>query len=452
MESQALYTKFRTRLENGDWKLGQRIPSIRQVVNAEGASHHTVVKLYERLVAEGFIDAQQGRGYFVTRSGNDTASSSMTMPFSGSIEMSSDPLFRLLQAHPDAVKLGCGWLPTSWRDTDILTRSIRRTARLERRSLVEYGDIQGYRPLRLQLCQHLHNKIRLHVSPMQILTTLGATQALDLVTRLLVKPGDVVLVDEPGNGNLIKLITMAGGQVIGVPRGLEGPDVSALASLAKQYRIKAFYCNSAFHNPTGGCLSARVAFEILRLAIEHDFMIVEDDVYGDFASGAHQSFAELDGLERVIYIGSFSKSLSASLRIGYLACNLNLIGALVELKLLTSVAVPGFCERFVNTIMTDGSYLKHMHSIQRKLMVQQEVTQQALQELGWTFDIEPVGGMFLWVRHPSLDDLTSFIQRLAARNVLLMPGSSFSVTRPLDDCLRINVSHFSPELVPLFRV
>lgn len=450
MDHQALYNRFRTRLENGDWKLGQRIPSIRHVVRTEGASHHTVVKLYERLVAEGFIEAQQGRGYFVTRSGHD--SSSGALAFASSFEMSSDPLFRLLQSNPDAVKLGCGWLPTTWRDTDILTRSIRRTARLERRSLVEYGDIQGYRPLRLQLCQHLSSKIRLDVSPIQVLTTLGATQALDLVTRLLVKPGDVVLVDEPGNGNLIKLIALAGGRVLGVPRGLDGPDVDALARLAKQHRIRAFYCNSTFHNPTGGCVSARVAFEILRLAIEHDFTIVEDDVYGDFAAGAHQSFAELDGLDRVIYIGSFSKSLSASLRIGYLACNLNLIASLVELKLLTSVAVPGFCERFVNTIMTDGSYLKHMHSIQRKLMVQQEVTQQALRDLGWQFEIEPAGGMFLWVHHPSLDDLAPFIQELAGRNVLLMPGSSFSVTNGSENRLRVNVSHFSPELVPLFRV
>ena len=102
--------------------------------------------------------------------------------------------------------------------------------------------------------------------------------------------------------------------------------------------------------------------------------------------------------------------------------------------------------------MTDGSYLKHMHSIQRKLMVQQEVTQQALRDLGWRFEIEPVGGMFLWVRHPLMDDLNPFIQRLADRNVLLMPGSSFSVTRGSDECLRVNVSHFSPELVPLFRV
>ena len=450
MDAQAFYDVFKSRLERGDWKLGQRLPSIRQLVKSEGLSHHSVVKTYERLTAEGIIEAQQGRGYFVTRSGN-AASPESKQPMS-SAPMSNDPLFRLLQSDQDAIKLGCGWLPTHWRDTELLARSIRRTARLERHSLVEYGDIQGHRPLRLQLCQHLKNRIRLDVSPMQVLTALGATQALDLVTRLLVKPDDVVLVDEPGNGNLIKLISLAGGKVIGVPRGPDGPDAGAIARLASEHRITAFYCNSTFHNPTGGSLSARVAFDILQLAHEHDFVIVEDDVYGDFAPGVHQSFAELDGLDRVIYIGSFSKSLSASLRIGYLACNLNLIAPLIELKLLTAVAVPGFCERFVNTILTDGSYLKHMSSIQRKLMVQQEETQQALGRLGWQFDIQPTGGMFLWAYHPSLDDLTPLIQRLSKRNVLLMPGSSFSASEDASGYIRINVSHFAPEHADLFRV
>lgn len=451
MDTQAFYRTFKARLECGDWKLGQRVPSIRHVVQSQGISYHCVVKAYERLVAEGYIEAQQGRGYFVCRSGSGGASVEGT-PLPSSVELSSDPLFRLLQSNPDAIKLGCGWLPTGWRDTEILARSIRRTARLERRSLVEYGDIQGYRPLRLQLCQHLKTRIRLEAAPMQVLTTLGATQALDLVTRLLVEPGDVVLVDEPGNGNLIKLIALAGGRVIGVPRGPDGPDAAEVARLARQHRIRAFYCNSTFHNPTGGSLSSRAAFDILRLAAEHDFLIVEDDVYGDFVPGVHQSFAELDGLDRVIYIGSFSKSLSASLRIGYLACNLNLIAPLLELKLLTAVAVPGFCERFVNTILTDGSYLKHMHGIQRKLMAQQEETQQALYRLGWRFDIEPAGGMFLWLHHPELDDLAPLIQRLARRDVLLMPGASFSVSRNAAHCLRINVSHFAPEHAVLFRV
>lgn len=451
MGSVVLYNKIKSRLVNGDWKPGQRLPSVRYLVKNEGISHHFVLQVYDRLYAEGYIEAQQGRGYFVTRT-DDSPTSNLDYQIAQDFELSMGPLFRILQGDIHDLKLGCGWLPVSWRDTDNLARSIRRTARTEHRALVEYGDIQGYRPLREKLCHLLNNKIGIDISPVQLITTLGATQALDLITRLLIKPGDIVLVDEPGNGNLIRLIDMMGGKVIGVPRGPNGPDTKEIKSIVEKHNIKAFYCNSTFHNPTGGNLSARVAFDVLRIAIEHDFMIVEDDVYGDFATGEHQSFAELDGLDRVIYIGSFSKSLSSSLRIGYLACSVNFIAPLLEMKLLTSVAVPGFCEHFVNQILSDGSYLKHMFNIRRNLQEKQGIAQKKLSELGWKFNIKPSGGMFLWIYHPVLTDTSGFIEKLSKQNVLLMPGSSFSVDQKETCYLRINVSHFTIENASFFDV
>ncbi|MCQ4318924.1 PLP-dependent aminotransferase family protein [Pseudomonas stutzeri] len=216
-------------------------------------------------------------------------------------------------------------------------------------------------------------------------------------------------------------------------------------------RLKnTFFCNSTYHNPTGGNLSPRNAFSVLRLAVEHGFLIIEDDVYGDFSPANRQTFAELDSLDQVIYIGSFSKLLSASLRVGYIACAAELIEPLTRLKLLTSVAVPGFCERFVNTVLVDGTYLRHMKSVQQQLMTHQKRAQKALTQQGWRFDIVPDGGMFLWVRHPDMADLTSFIARLAKRDVLLMPGSAFAVERDQSDHTRINVAHFSPDMARLF--
>ncbi|MDO4682892.1 MAG: PLP-dependent aminotransferase family protein [Lautropia sp.] len=306
--------------------------------------------------------------------------------------------------------------------------------------LVEYGDIQGYFPLRKQLSSHLFKSAQMEVSPNQILTSLGATQALDLALRLLVKPGDHVLVDEPCNGNLIKLVRVHGGVPVGLPRSGEGPDIEVLDALLSRCKIKAFFCNTTYHNPTGGGLSPRGAFGVLKRAIEHDFVIVEDDVYGDFYPGVRQTFAQLDGFDRVLYVGSFSKSLSASLRIGYIISPPGLVDSLVELKMLTSVAVPGFCERFVNTILSDGTYLKHSHAIQRQLMTQQKLAQSILRKYGWCFDIEPDGGMFLWVRHPALNDLGNFIASLERKRVSLLPGSAFSISRDFRDRTRINVS------------
>lgn len=461
MNSETFYQHMREQLLSGTWSVGQRLPSIRHQVSDSGGSHHGVVSAYDRLAAEGLIEAQQGRGYFVSApAGGDAGTarradtlsdlSARTMTDAAPPMSPSDPMFALLQGRPEAIKLSGGWLPTEWRNTELLARAIRRKARLEQRSLVEYGDVQGYRPLRQQLSRHLQRKTRASVPPSQIITTLGATQALDLVVRLLIRPGDVVLVDEPGNGNLNRLIALGGGEVIGVPRTPTGPDTALVAELVSRRRVRALICNSTFHNPTGGSLSARNAFDLLRLAIAHDFLIIEDDVYGDFSSGDHQSFAELDDLDHVIYIGSFSKSLSSSLRIGYIACCAEMIEPLLQLKLLTSVSVPSFCERFVNTILTDGSYLRHMRRVQRDLMTRQVSTRKALEAHGWTFDIVPEGGMFLWARHPAIADMDAFIRRLAEQNVLLLPGSVFTVGNRREDALRLNVAHFSPGLAPLF--
>jgi len=444
MTSNAFEDALRQRLRDGEWAVGQRLPSIRRLVAAERVSYHGVVSAMNRLVAEGILTAYPGRGYFV---------SGLPRPSSGRTDaqqLPDEPLFKLLQGGPHYVKLGCGWLPPGWRDTDLLAKAIRRTARLEQSSLADYGDISGYLPLRNQLALHMRRQTRIDVPPGQFITTLGATQALDLVARLLVQPGDHVFVDEPGNGNLIKLIQLLGGHVLGIRRTAEGPDITEMQRHLARHRVKAFFCNSTLHNPTGGNISPRNAFQVLRLAVEHDLRVVEDDVYGDFCPGVHQTLAELDGLDRVVYIGSFSKCLSASLRVGYIACSPEWIEPLARLKLLTCVAVPAFCERFVNTILADGTYAGHMKQIQQKLIAQQTLAQKTLGRHGWRFDVTPAGGMFLWAHHPELADLGAFRHYLEQRDILLMPGSAFAVTRDYRRHARINCTHFTPALEACF--
>lgn len=446
MSSDAFYLVLKQRLKDAEWPAGQRLPSIRKLVSTTGASYHSVVTACARLVSEGVLEASPGRGYYVA--GRVEKAVIAREPDS----MAGEPLFKLLQAGPDYTKLGCGWLPPAWRDTDLLAKAIRRTARLEQSSLAEYGEISGYLPLRKQLSLHLQRRTRIDVAPSQIITTLGATQGMDLVARLLVQPGDHVFVDEPGNGNLIKLIQLAGGHVVGIRRTESGPDIAEMQSHLATHRVKAFFCNSTFHNPTGGNITAHNAFQVLRLAVEHDFHVVEDDVYGDFSPGVRQTFAELDDLQRVIYIGSFSKCLSASLRVGYIACAQALIEPLTRLKLFTCVAVPAFCERFVNTILVDGTYAGHIKQIQHKLVTQQALTQRALRNRGWQFEFAPQGGMFLWAHHPDLADLGELIDTLARQKILLMPGTAFSVTRDYRRYARINCTHFTPAVEAYFKM
>ena len=246
----------------------------------------------------------------------------------------------------------------------------------------------------------------------------------------------------------MRLVRLAGGTPVGVRRNADGPDLQALDEALKDGPpCRLFICNSTFHNPTGGTLSARTAFGVMKRAAEHGFLVVEDDVYGDFHPERRQTLVELSGLEHGIYIGSFSKSLSASLRIGHVVASPEIIGRLTELKLMTTVAVPGFCERFVNTILVDGSYARHMRELQRRMLKHQKQAQRRLAALGWQCATQPDGGMFLWIRHPQLEDLSAFITALARQGILLLPGSAFAVSQDFRAWTRINVTHLTDEAV-----
>lgn len=200
-------------IASGQLKPGQQLPSIRRLVSDHALSYHTVVRAYERLASSGLVSVSQGRGFFV-----EVRPEPVTLPsHAPSIRNPSEhsaAFTRLFRSDRD-MKLGCGWLPPAWRDTDALARVIRRTANFAHSSLVEYGDPLGYLPLRENLVRHLHARLGLPIAADQILTTLGATQALDLVIRALLALGDTVLVDDPCNSNLIQLLALRGVRIVG---------------------------------------------------------------------------------------------------------------------------------------------------------------------------------------------------------------------------------------------
>jgi DNA-binding transcriptional MocR family regulator len=441
---------IRNAIQRGELRPGERLPSIRQLVSEQQLSFHTVVGAYERLETAGLIVSQPGRGFFV-RTSPCIRSLSWQPPVKVGNAGKFSAFWRIFHGADYCMKLGCGWLPASWRDTKELARHIRRTANSAHSSLVEYGDPSGYLPLRQNLAQHLERKLQLPLDASLILTTLGATQALDLVIRQLIAPGDEVLVDDPCNSNLVQLLKLRGARISGIARRPDGPDLAALARILAERRVKAFFINSQLHNPTGTSLSPQSAFQLLQLAHAHDVTLVEDDVYGDFSSEPSR-LVTLDGLSKVIYIGSFSKTLSANLRVGYVVAPTPLVAALADLKLLTSVAVPNFCERFLSAILVDGTYTKHVQLVQRKLQTAQVVAQESFRRWGWELFHPPKEGLFLWLRHPHLEDTEAFIEKAFQHDILLAPGQLFSVAGEPNPWLRINVAHLEIEKAePLFR-
>lgn len=222
-----------------------------------------------------------------------------------------------------APPLSSGFIPAAWRDVEGIAQSVRHVSRTDIMSLVDYAVPQGDGILRTQISRQLA-RFEIGAPPQQILVTHSTSHALDLVARMMLRPGDTVFVEDPGYFNLFGLLKLQGIQLIGVPRLRTGPDVDAMQALLAAHRPKLFFVNTVFHNPTATNIAPQIAFAILQLAQQYDFYVVEDDAYADLQSAPTQRLAALDQLNRVIYVSGFSKTLSSSLRLGYIAAHADL--------------------------------------------------------------------------------------------------------------------------------
>ena len=418
---------------------GMRLPPIRTLASAHGVSRFTVVEAYDRLVALGYLQSRRGAGFYVSARQQTPALSQR----SGEIRRAFDNAGVMHQSLDDEggrLKVGVGWLPPDWMDEEGVRRNIRSLSRRADTQLVSYGTAQGYRPLREQIGVKL-GELGVACDRSQVVLTHGATQALDLVARYLLKPGDCVLVDDPGYWNLFANLRLYGVDLIGVPRTGDGPDLQALDALLAEHRPKAFFTHSVLHNPTASNITAAVAFRVLQLAEKYDFLIVEDDIYADFHPGATTRIAELDQLRRVIYIGGFSKTLSANLRVGFLAASPELAAALTDVKIVSCIATSEFSERLVYLMLTEGHYRKFTERTRNRLAEASSATLRLLERAGLKIHAEPKGGMFVWAQAPGIADSVQLATRAAQSAIMLAPGNIFRPQMQPSPWLRFNVAY-----------
>nr|WP_218281401.1 PLP-dependent aminotransferase family protein [Pseudomonas sp. RW407] len=429
---------------------GERLPSIRALAQSLEVSKSTVVEAYERLAAEGLIAARRGSGFYVC----GRLPPLSLAEIGPALDRSIDPLWisrQSLEAAEDALKPGCGWLPPSWLPEDELRRALRQLAREPQSSLLEYGRPYGHAGLREQLARRLGD-YGLQVGAQQIVLTDGGTHAIDLVCRFLLEPGDEVLVDDPGYFNFQALLRAHRAVAIGVPYTPHGPDIEALGAILQRHRPRLYITNSAFHNPTGAQLSPLVAHRLLKLAEAHDLLIVEDDIFADFEHEQVPRLSAFDGLQRVIQVGSFSKTLSASVRCGYIAARPQWCEQLVDLKLATSFGNSPFNAELLHELLRKGGYRRHMENLRARLAEAMGDTLARLRGLGLQPWLEPRGGVFVWARLPAGLDAAAVSRAALEQGMVLAPGNVFSLGQNAPDFLRFNVAQCqSPRVFQLLE-
>ena len=424
---------------------GARLPSIRALAQSRQVSKSTVVEAYERLAAEGVIQPRAGSGFYV---------SSPLAPLSlaeigPKLDREVDPLWisrQSLEAGEEILKPGCGWLPASWMPEDALRRALRKLARGENAALADYGTPLGLLPLRQLLARRMAEH-GIEAAPDQILLAESGTQAIDLLCRFLLEPGDTVLVDDPCYFNFHALLRAHRAKVVGVPYTPTGPDIELFAQALAAHRPRLYITNSAIHNPTGATLSPVVAHRQLKLADQAGLTIIEDDIFADLEPVPAPRLAAFDGLQRVVHIGSFSKTLSASVRCGFIAAPRGWIEGLTDLKIATSFGGGHLAAELVLALLKDGSYRKHVEGLRTRLARVMSETGGRLKSLGIRPWLEPRAGMFLWCKLPEGLDAADVARKALAHKVVLAPGNAFSLSQASGRFLRFNVAQSTDERI-----
>jgi len=428
-------------VDNRALRSGSRVPSIRAFATDHGVSRFTVVQAYDRLVAAGYLNSRKGSGFYVSKPLAEVVSDAEP---ACDLDRAVDVLWLLRRAMQDdqhRYQPGCGWLPAGWLDAGGLQRGLRQLSRGAAAPLVNYGRAAGYMPLRQDLQRRLGD-VGIHADTRQIITTHGISHALDLICRYLVRRDDVVLVDDPSYFNLFGMLRLLGARVIGVPRRPDGPDMEVMAQLMAVHRPRLFVTSSILHNPTGSSISPAVAYRLLQLADQHDMLIIDDDIYGDFHPNPPARLAALDQLNRVIYVSSFSKTISASLRVGYIACHPDLAQELLDLKLLTHLASSEIGERVIHQVLVEGYHRKQMNRVQARLERAREHALGELERSGLRPFIEPEQGFFVWAELPPGAMNAAELAHLALQqDIVLAPGNIFRPVPVASPWLRFNVAY-----------
>ena len=226
---------------------------------------------------------------------------------------------------------------------------------------------------------------------------------------------------------------------VGAPRTPAGYDLDTLEARIIEHRPKVFFTQPRLQSPTGSTAVLSHLHRVLQLAEKYDFIVVENDIYADVDPESRPSLASLDQLKRVIYVSSFSKTISPNIRVGYLAANPELLEDLARLKMISGLTSSAFTERLAYGALIDGRWRKHIKTLKDRLALGQQQLATRLLDIGFELFCEPKAGMFLWARHPAVQNAAELAYKAAEQDILLGPGHLFSPDLQPSAWLRFNV-------------
>ena len=458
---QQLYDEVRSAILSGRLSPGSRVPATRALAADAGISRNTVAGAFDQLLAEGYLEGKVASGTYVARS------------------LPEDLLRARRPAHPIRKPEPAGDLsrrgrmlagipfPSTRRGVatarafrpglpalDEFPRVLwaRLAARLLRHApdaILTYGETAGYRPLRQAIAAYLRAARGVRCSADQVIVTAGSQQALDLAVRLLLDPGDIALVEDPGYLGARGAFRAAGIRPVPIPVDGEGFDIGAAEARAPEAR---FVCVTPSHQfPLGATMPLARRMMLLEWARRRRAWIVEDDYDSEFryAGRPLPALQGLDSSNRVIYTGTFSKVLFPSLRLGYMVVPEQLVDAFLAARALADRHPPGLEQALAAEFLTEGHFARHLRRMRALYAERQQALLSALQtEVGDRLEVAPEeAGMHLIAWLPNGSDDSAVAQKAAEAGIKVNAVSIYAMKTRLRPGLLLGYAAFTPRQI-----
>ncbi len=436
---QQMFDAVVARIRSGAFAEGYRLPPTRLLARELGTHRNTVVHAYAALESAGFVRSEVGRGTFVAApresARREPPPAGEAMPWSSLLSRAAvvEPLRRVERiarraVAKDAINLTRMQPSADLLPHDLLRRCIDHVLRTRGSAALTYAPAEGLPQLRALIADDLVRQ-GVPAKAEDVVVTTGSQQAIDLLARALVNPGDAFLVDTTTYGGAINLLSVAGARLVAIPSDTEGPELGALERMSRG-GAKGLYLMPNAHNPTGAVISAERRAALVKWSREAGVPLIEDDYGADLAMNdepAPPALRALDG--DVIHVGTFSKRLIPGLRVGYLVCPPSLRPTLIALKHAMDLGTSALTQYALAEFLERGYLRAHLNVTLPEYRLRRDALQAGLaahlpRGLRWQ---EPGRGLVLWLPLPRAYEPEEVYEEAQRRGVLVGPGGLYSV-------------------------
>jgi len=443
-----LYVELAERVESlildGTLNPGDRIPSVRSMHRQWSVSVSTVLEAYRLLEDRGLVQAKPKSGYYVKLTPRLLPDEpEWSNPPKRARRIEGSMAYRLMAevSKPDLVKLGAAVPHPELLPLKALNRLMITVMKEEPALSHGYASDSGHAPLRKEIARRMMDA-GCTQSPDDILITSGAQEAVYLALRAITRPGDTVVVQSPAYYGLLETLEALELRALAIrthPR--EGIDLDALDEAMATKRIAAVALVTNFSNPLGSVMTDAKKKELVELLDAHDIPLVEDDIFGElpFEGTRPTAVKAFDRQERVIYCNSFSKTISAGVRIGWCAPG-RYLDAMAHLKLVANTASPSAPQLAIARFLKEGGYDRHLRRLRATYRenVRRMTSRIALTFPEGTRVTRPAGGHLLWVQMPRAVDSMRLYESATRQKISIAPGPMFSASGRYTNCMRLN--------------